>query len=71
MPKRKLTPEAENRILRNAKGTDPALVSVECLHSTKSLLRKAGFLFPQPFHRYLVPIAYRPENPALLMVKPS
>lgn len=32
------------------------MVRVECLHRTQKVLRKAGFLNPRPFYRYLVRI---------------
>jgi len=48
----------EDAILRGAEKVagDPTLVRVECLWRTQKLLRKAGFLNPRPFYRYLVKI---------------
>jgi len=46
----------EDEILRGAERVDDALVRVECLHFTRRVLRKAGFLDPVPFRRYLVPV---------------
>lgn len=48
----------EDAILRGAEKVvgDPTLVRVECLLYTRRVLRKAGFMMPIPFHRYLVKI---------------
>ena len=48
----------EDSILRGAEKVagDPSLVRVECLHRTEKVLRKAGFINPRPFFRYLVKI---------------
>jgi len=48
----------EDAILRGAERVagDPTLVRVECLHRTRKVLRKAGFINPRPFYRYLVKI---------------
>jgi hypothetical protein len=48
----------EDAILRSAEKVagDPTLVRVECLHMTRRVLRKAGFINPRPFFRYLVKI---------------
>jgi hypothetical protein len=48
----------EDAILRGAERVvgDPTMVRVECLHRTQKVLRKAGFLNPRPFYRYLVRI---------------
>jgi ABC-type glycerol-3-phosphate transport system substrate-binding protein len=56
--RRGLPATEEDAILRGAERVvgDPTLVRVECLFYTRRLLRKAGFLSPTPFHRYLVKI---------------
>lgn len=68
-----LTPEAEDKILRHAElvAGDPQHVRVECLRSTLPVLKKAGFLNPRPFHRYIVPIAYREGIPQLHVPAPA
>jgi hypothetical protein len=54
----KKTGTEEDAILRGAERVtgDPTLVRVECLHFTRRVRRKAGFLDPVPFRRYLVPV---------------
>jgi hypothetical protein len=58
MTTKKKTGTEEDAILRGAERVtgDPTLVRVECLHRTRKVLRKAGFLNPRPFFRYLVKI---------------
>lgn len=55
----------EHKILSNAERVDGQLVRVEALRYTRGILRKAGYLHPIPFHRYLVPVRYRQDNPLL------
>ena len=49
----------EDDFLRGAEKVDEVTVRLECLHYTRVILRKAGYLNPQPFRRYLVKIEER------------
>jgi hypothetical protein len=64
-----ITETEEDRIIRHAERVDASLVRVECVRSTLPILKKAGFVNPVPFHRYIVPTCYR-ENAPLLRVAP-
>jgi hypothetical protein len=44
----------EDEVLRNAERVDAQIVRVEALRKTMPVLRLAGFISVQPFHRYLV-----------------
>jgi hypothetical protein len=67
----KMSPQEEHRILARAPHSyaDHHLVQVECLRSTMPILKKAGYVNPIAFRRYLVRTEWSQDMP-LLRVKP-